>query len=624
MRATSILSSVKNFTKLKRFHHFYKFERDLKAKSIRGLKKYEVVLLWLQSYLTRSQFLILSGILVGCTAGFAGVFLKELVHYIHYLITTQYVFEQQLIFYFVFPLMGILLTALVVKYFFKGNDRKGVPAILYEIAQNSSMVAPVKMYSQIITSAITVGLGGSAGLEGPIAVTGSAIGSNFAQTYKLDYKDRTLLLAAGATAGIAAAFNAPVAGVMFAFEILLTGVVFTDFIPLVVAAVCGSLISRIVLNEEILFQFNTRNAFNYKNIPFHLALAILCGLYARYYVVMAQWVEHQFKNLKISKIKKAAVAGLMLSMLCILFPPLFGEGYSTIKGLVNGQVTSIVAVSFLKYFPYHTWFILLFLGFICLLKVFATSITIFGGGNGGNFAPSLFAGGALGFFLATVFEHLGIHDVPVANMVLVGMAGVMSGVMYAPLTAIFLIAESSSGYDLFIPLMISSVISFLIAKKFSPIPPDLKTMADEGKVFTREHDRNLLSLLNMTDLIDKNVQTIDAHALFQELIDLIKVGRRNFIAVVNSQNNLEGIVMLDDIRPIMFNKEHYDTLSIQEVMTPPPALISIKDQMNTIAKKFDETNTWNLPVVDGDQFVGFISRSSILNSYRELLKEHSA
>lgn len=615
---------VPDYHQLKRFHHFFKFQRDFRAKSLRRVRSYEIVLHWLKNYLTRPQFLLISGILVGISSGLAGVVLKMLVHYIHYLITSRFQFEQQIIFYIIFPLLGITLTTLVVILFYKGNDRKGIPDILYEIAQNSSMVSPVKMYSQIVQSAITVGLGGSAGLESPIAVTGAAIGSNFAKTYNLDYKDRTLLLAAGATAGIASAFNAPIAGMMFAFEILLTGVVFTDFIPLVVAAVCGSMVSRIVLNEETLFKFYARHDFNYHNIPFYIVLGVACGFYARYFVVISHWVNHRFKRFKKGRMQKALLGGLLLSLLCVLFPPLFGEGYQVVKDLANGHIRNIMEASFLKYFDYHAWFVLLFLGFICLLKAFATSITIGSGGNGGNFAPSLFAGGMLGYFLAVTCTQLGIPDVPTTNMVIVGMAGVMSGVLYAPLTAIFLIAESSSGYDLLIPLMIVSVTAYLIAKKFSAISPEMKQLADDGKIFTREHDQNLLLLLHTDDMVDRDVQTIDINASFNELIELIRTGKRNLIAVTNHDGQLEGMINLDDIRPVMFNKDLYDSLSIAGLMASPPALIDIHDSMRDIVRKFDETATWNLPVMENDRFIGLISKSGILNRYRQILKEYSA
>ncbi|GAB3930284.1 chloride channel protein [Mucilaginibacter myungsuensis] len=612
------------YSKLKRFHS-YKFQKEFRANSLRKVRSYEIVLHWLHKYLNRTQFLILSGILVGLSAGLAGVILKMLVHYIHYLITAKFQFEEQIFFYIVFPLAGIVLATIAAMTFNKkGSELKGVPAILYDIAQNSSFVAPVKMYSQIIQSAITVGLGGSAGLESPIAVTGSAIGSNFSKTYNLDYKDRTLLLAAGATAGIASAFNAPIAGMMFAFEILLTGVVFTDFIPLAVAAVCGSLVSRIILNEEILFQFHSRHAFNYKNIGFYILLGLITGLYARYFTVISYRVELFFKHLSLNKLQKAVLGGSLLALLCVLFPPLFGEGYQTIKDLADGKVNNTISASFLKYFDYQEWFVLLFLGLICLFKVFATSITIFSGGTGGNFAPSLFAGGTVGYFLAILLMQLGFTNVPVTNMVLVGMAGVMSGVMYAPLTAIFLIAESSFGYDLFIPLMTVSVISYLIAKWFAPVSLDLKHLADEGQIFTKEHDQNLLTLLHTSELIDKDIQSVHIDAPFTTLIDLIRVGKRNHLAVVDNEENLVGMIRLDDVRPYLFAKDLYESLAIRNVMIQAPATINIEDDMRQIISKFDETNTWNLPVVQSGKFIGFISRSTVLNQYRELLKEHSA
>ena len=613
-----------DYNRKKKYIQFIQLLKIFKKNSILKAKSYEVILLWIRNNVTRSQFLLLSGILVGFTSGLAGVFLKMLVHYIEYLVHERVHFEVQIIYFLVLPVLGIFLATLSSIAFFTKEKRKGVPGILYDIAQNSSLVSSTKMYSQIVQSALTVGFGGSAGLESPIAVTGSAIGSNFARTYKLDYRERTLLLAAGASAGIAAAFNAPIAGIMFAFEILLTGVVFTDFVPLVVAAVIGSLLSKIILNEATLFQFRARHAFDYTNLAYYVILGIFCGFYARYFVLVSQRVEHFFKHLKRSRLQKAVIGGLLLALLCILLPPLFGEGYQSVKSLANGDVQAVVSTSFLQYFTYHQWFILLFLGCVCVFKAFATSITIYSGGTGGNFAPSLVCGGTLGFFLASVYVQLGFPNVPVNNLLLVGMAGVMSGVMYAPLTAIFLIAESSSGYDLFIPLMLVSVISFVIAKYFSPISPDLKQLADEGQIFTREHDRNLLSLLHAPDLIEKDIQTIDVNASFEELLELIKKGHRNIIGVLENNEELVGIITLDDIRPIMFNHKMYDEMDVQHVMKAPPATVEIAEDMREVIRKFDDTNTWNLPVLQDEKFIGFISKSTILNQYRELLKGYSA
>ncbi|WP_223607848.1 chloride channel protein [Chryseobacterium sp. OSA05B] len=607
----------------KKYLSFLKFKRDFQEYGLEKARSYELILHWLNNRLSRNQFLVLSGILVGCTAGLAGVILKTLVHTIHNFITHIH-FEYQILFYIVFPFLGIVLTTAIVITLFKGQDRKGIGAILYEIAQNSSIVASVKMYSQVIQSAVTVGLGGSAGLESPIAVTGAAIGSNYAQTYRLSYKERTLLLAAGATAGIASAFNAPIAGIMFAFEILLTGVVFTDFIPLVVAAVCGSLLSRVLLQEDILFRFYAREAFNYKNVPYYLILGIVTGLYARYFVVISQKVEHFIKGLKLSRMRKAMFGGLVLSLLCVLFPPLFGEGYETVKAFTNGSTHSIIRNSFFRYFEIGDWTIIIFLVLVCLLKAFATSFTIFSGGNGGNFAPSLFAGGTVGYLFALVCQHIGFTEVPVTNLVLVGMAGAMSGVLYAPLTAIFLIAESSFGYDLFIPLMIVSIISYLIAKWFSPISPELKSLADQGKIFTSKHDKNLLFALRTEDFIDKFSETINENASVNDLFELVKNGNKNIYAATDEAGKLKGILTLDDIRPYLFNKEIDNLQTVAQIMKTPPAVIYRENQPLEILQIFDDTGVWNLPVTsENNDFIGFISKSSILMSYRQLLKEYS-
>lgn len=574
--------------------------------------------------MNRNQFLILSGILVGTTAGLAGVLLKSLVHAIHHFITTRIHFEYQILFYLIFPFLGIVLTTAIVITFFKGQSRKGIAAILYEIARNSSNVPRVKMYSQILQSAVTVGLGGSAGLESPIAVTGSAIGSNFARRYQLSYKDRTLLLAAGATAGIAAAFNAPIAGIMFAFEILLTGVVFTDFIPLVVAAVCGSLVSKIILQEGALFQFHARESFNYINTPYYLVLGLLAALYARYFLFVSQKTEHFFSWMKLSMIKRALVGGVLLSILCVLLPPLFGEGYEAVKALTDGHMNTLVENSFFRYFPYEQVTVIIFLALVCLLKAFATPITLFGGGNGGNFAPSLFAGGTLGYLFAQLCILAGFEQVPETNLVLAGMAGVMSGVMYAPLTAIFLIAESSLGYDLFIPLMMVAVISYLIAKRFSAVSPELQKLAEEGKIFTTEHDKNLMSMLQVSELVDQQSVAIKVQASFTALKEQVKSTSKNIFAVVDDQAKLCGVITLDDIRSIMFATAQAD-VPVEQLMKPPPAVVRSGDEMVYVVRIFDETGVWQLPVVDADErFIGFISKSAVLARYREIMRDYSA
>lgn len=339
---------------------------------------------------------------------------------------------------------------------------------------------------------------------------------------------------------------------------------------------------------------------------------------------MSQKVEHFIKKSKISRLRKAMIGGAALSLLCVFFPPLFGEGYETIKAFTDGNLHSIIENSFFRYFEIGNWTVIIFLILICVLKAFATSITIFSGGNGGNFAPSLFAGGTLGFLFAMICKQIGFEDVPVTNLVLVGMAGAMSGVLYAPLTAIFLIAESSFGYDLFLPLMIVSVISYLIAKWFSAVSPELKSLADQGKIFTHEHDKNLMSSLRTKDLIDLDSQIINENAPITDLYELIKNGSKNIFAIVDHENILKGILTLDDLRPLLFNKDKDASITILQLMKAPPAVIHTEDEPLEIIQVFDETGVWNLPVVnDSNEFVGFISKSTILTSYRQLLKEYS-
>lgn len=610
--------------KARKYYHFLKSLHEIEEKGAGVFHIHEVPLRWLHEKLSHSQFLTLSGILVGCTAGLLGVALKAGVHYIQDVITHDYNFPYQLLFYLIFPVIGITATVLVVKYFFRGKEGKGIPNILYEIAQKSSFVQFSKTYSQLIQSAITVGFGGSAGLESPIAVTGAAVGSNYGRIYKMNYKDRTLLLAAGSAAGIAAAFDAPVAGMMFAVEIILAGVVFSDFIPLMIASVCGALLSKVILGNDIVLHFRLKEPFNYHYVPYYIILGFVAGFYSRYYSVIAHrlhlFLHSRFKN----KLVLGVSGGIMLSILCFTFPPLFGEGYMSVKTLVDQSAAHLMQNSLFVPFVGNEWVILAFVGLVCLFKVFATTITISSGGNGGNFAPSLVAGAFMGYFFAMCCHLLHIADLPVANFAIVGMAGAMSGILYAPLTSIFLIAEATGGYDLFIPLMIVSTASYLIVKRFSAYSLDVKPLVEAGKIFSRRHDRNILSLLHTHDIIEKDIRTISPDATLRGLVDLIKVSKRNMFGVVNEKQELVGIVMLDDIRDVMFRTELYDSTFIRQLMKSPPAYIDVSESMQQVMKKFDETLAWNLPVIQGKKFLGFISKSSLLNSYRKLLISHSA
>lgn len=584
----------------------------------------EILLFWVHDRVSRSQFLILSGILVGFSAGLAGVILKVLVHHIQLFITTEIPFKERLFVYAIFPLLGITLTALVVKYFFKGDQDKELSFVLKDISQNHSKIKSNKMYSQIIQSGITVGFGGSVGLETPIAVTGSAIGSNYAQRYQLDFKERTLLLASGAAAGIAAAFNAPIAGIMFAFEILLTGLVFTDFIPLVIAAICGSLLSTIILNEDVLFNLRAREPFNYVNILYYIALGILTGLYARYFLIVGQKVHHFFDRFKSRVLIKALVGGALLSLLCVAFPPLFGEGYLNIKILHQGNINTLIDGSLFRYLGNSQMVILIFLAMVTLLKAFATSITLGSGGNGGNFAPSLVAGGFLGYVFGFALEMMGVPNVPTTNLMLVGMAGVMSGALYAPLTAIFLIAETSSGYDLFIPLMIVSVIAYLINRFFSPINPVYNQLAEEGKIFTTRQDQNILSQISLSDCINPASLVLSTTESMEDVLQKFRNSDQNSMAVIDNNNQFLGILNRELLRPYLLGNLSTDETSVSKLSIKPSFIVNQTDSVMKVTKMFDEADVWQLPLLDQNKaFCGFISRSKILTNYRALLKNFS-
>lgn len=581
-------------------------------------------LFWIRERLTRSQFLVLSGILVGLTAGLAGVLLKMLVYRVQVFVSKDVPFQERLLVFAIFPMLGIVLTTLLVKYFFKGRDDRGISSILTAISKKRSKVRSSKMYSQIIQSAITVGFGGSVGLETPNAVTGSAIGSNYAQRYSLGFKERTLLLASGAAAGIAAVFDAPIAGVMFSYEVLLTGLVFTDFIPLVIAAICGSLLSAFIFDENILFHFPTREGFYHGNTLFYIVLGLLTGFYARYYLVIGQRMRKYFKAYNKKVLLRAVIGGALLSLLCVLFPPLYGEGYLNINALHYGDVHHLIHESLFRYLGTSPFVVILFLGLTLLLKAFATAITLSAGGSGGNFAPSLVAGGLLGYLFGFGLETLGLSNVPVTNLMLVGMAGVMSGVWYAPLTGIFLIAEVSSGYDLFIPLMIVSVTAYLINQFFSKVNPNFKHLADRGDIFTTRQDQNLLVHIPLRNCMNPASLSIKVSDPMEVILTKVRESNQNTIAVIDERGTFLGKLDRIHLRPFLLNKKSTKAAKVRELMSAPAFTISRKDSTMKVIKMFDEADVWQLPLLNEErEFQGFVSRSAILKNYRLLVREFS-
>lgn len=588
------------------------------------LKKYfrklESIIALAQSLMTPKQFIFLSSVLIGISCSLAVIVLKTFAHsvfsfatYINGILKLSFINS-------ILPIIGIVLTVFVIKRVLNGSIEKGTSQILYAVAKKASIIPKKQMYAQIVTSSLTVGLGGSAGLESPIVITGAAFGSNFAQNYKLQYKDRTLLIGCGVAAGIAAAFNAPIAGVLFAIEVLLVDVSISAFTPIMISAATGALVSAIVLDETILLSFKKQEAFNFHNIPFYVILGILTGFIAVYYARNFQKVEHYFAHLKMGAYKKALIGSSLLALLIFVFPTLFGEGYESIKTLSESDPGQILDNTLFGDFRNNQWVLLLFVGCTMMVKVFASGLTIGSGGNGGNFAPSLFLGSYLGFFFSKFVTMIGLSKLPISNFTMVGMAGILSGLFHAPLTAIFLIAEITGGYSLMIPLMIVSSISFAISKRFEKYSLDVKNLAKKGHAFTSNKDSNILSTLDIDTIIQCDYLTVHPEENLSKLVDLISHSNQVVFAVVNNEKELVGIVHFNDIREIIFNTYRVKYTLIKDVMKTPAATISSFDSMEIVMSKFEKSKTAFLPVIRNEKYYGFISKSIALEAYRMKLR----
>lgn len=588
------------------------------------LKKYfrrlESIIALAQSLMTPKQFLFLSSVLIGISCSLAVIVLKTFAHsvfsfatYINGILKLSFINS-------ILPIIGITLTVFVVNKVLNGSIQKGTSQILYAVAKKASIIPRKQMYAQIVTSSLTVGLGGSAGLESPIVITGAAFGSNYAQNYKMQYKDRTLLIGCGVAAGIAAAFNAPIAGVLFAIEVLLVDVSISAFTPIMISAATGALVSAIVLDESILLSFKKQESFDYHNIPFYVILGVLTGLVAIYYSRNFQRVEHYFAKQQINPYKKALIGSSLLALLIFIFPTLFGEGYESIKTLSDADPGHLLDNTLFADFRNNQWVLLLFIGATMMVKVFASGLTLGSGGNGGNFAPSLFLGSYLGYFFSKLVTMIGLSKLPISNFTMVGMAGILSGLFHAPLTAIFLIAEITGGYGLMIPLMIVSSISFAISKRFEKYSLDVKGLAKKGHAFTSNKDSNILSTLDIDSIIQCDYLTVHPDENLTKLVDLISHSNQVVFAVVNQEKDLVGVVHFNDIREIIFNSYRVKYTFIRDVMKAPAATISTLDSMEIVMRKFETTKSAFLPVLRDGKYHGFISKSIALEAYRTKLR----
>jgi len=574
-------------------------------------------LIWRIKNVKTRNFVIFLSAVIGALAGLAAVLLKESVHLIQGILKSGFLPNYL---YFIFPLIGIVLTIILSDYIFKEKLGHGITDIIYSIEKKSSLIKRSKMYTRMITSALTVGFGGSVGLEAPIVVTGSAIGSNVSQFMHIDYNSRTILVGCGAAGAISAIFNSPIAGVIFCFEVIITDLTITGFIPLLIASVSGSIVSLTLLGDDILFSFRLTDPFKASDTPFYIVLGIVCGLSSLYFTRTMYTIERKIEKIR-NHIGRGITGGILLGIIIILFPPIYGEGYDIIKALLNDREIIILNNNLFLTDTTNILLFSIFLVGVILIKPVATSLTIGSGGSGGIFAPSLFLGGITGFLLAQFINYIsGGAVVSNSSFTLVGMCGVMSGVLHAPLTGIFLIAEITSGYTLIVPLMIASAISFLTISYYEEYSLYTKNLIERGEYSPYDKDKQVLGTIQLHKLIETDLVTIDPDKKLVDLIPIVSNSKRNIFPVVNNKQELMGIITLDDIRGIMFDEEARVKTEIRNLMHSPPDRVNIRDNMQTVMRKFEKTGAWNLPVIEEGKYKGFLSKSTIFNAYRNNLR----
>ena len=570
----------------------------------------------------RDTIFILS-LFVGIACGLAAVALKLSIDAIHKALTFWFDGESYNYLYLIYPGVGMLLALLFVTYIVKDNIGHGVTKVLLAVSKNESKIKPHNMWSSLIASSVTIGFGGSVGAEAPIVYTGAAIGSNVAKAMGLSYKNMTILLGCGAAGAVAGIFKAPLAGVLFTLEILLFNISMSSILPLLLSTISATVISYIFLGDSLPFECSL-SPFTMHNIPYYLILGLFCAVCSVYFTRMTLYLEDKIKSIQ-KPLLRWGLSAFCLGLLIFLFPPLYGEGYEYIHELLNGGTIDLEGRTVLSFFMNSAWTVPVFFLLILLLKVFSMSFTNAGGGVGGTFGPTLFIGAISGFVISRTINLIGGSGlVPEQNFVLVGMAGLMAGVMQAPMTAIFLIAEISGGYDLLIPLILTSTVSFGLTRVVEPYSIYTKRIAKRGELLTHDSDQAVLTLLKTNDLIENDFNSIEIDATLRQLVDVVSKSHRNIFPVIDSKGHFQGFVSLEDIRRDMFKVEQYDTLHVYNFMKSAPAYVYIDEKMDSVMNKFETTGAWNLPVIDRDRtYLGFVSKSKIFSAYRDQLKQVS-
>ncbi|NLN96663.1 MAG: chloride channel protein [Bacteroidales bacterium] len=577
---------------------------------------------WRKEHFTERQWLLFFSFIIGILSGIAAVILKNTVHFTHSFVTSRFDVSKVNIFYFAIPITGIILTVLFVKYVVKDEIDHGISKILYSISRGGGVLRAHNTYSSLIASTLTVGFGGSVGLEAPIVLTGSAIGSNIGRFFRMSHRNLVLLIGCGAAGAVAGIFNAPIAGVLFALEILMLDLTMTALVPLLISAVTAAVIDYFFMGKHAAFAFEIVNPFVLKEIPWFIMLGIFTGLVSLYFTRVNMKVEAWFAGIE-KGYRKFLIGGVALGILVFLFPPLWGEGYDSLKTILDGRGTELTNNSLFYYIRDKYWFFLGFLALIMVFKVVAMAVTTGSGGIGGVFAPSLFMGGVSGYFFGLLINKFEFINVSERNFALIGMAGIMAGVMHAPLTAIFLIAEITGGYSLFIPLIITATISYLVIEIFEPHSIYTMRLAQRGELVTHDKDKSALAMLSIEKLIETNFHTININANLGDLIKVIEQSHRNVFPVIDDNNVFHGVVWLDDIRGIIFKPELYETTPVKSFLYMPDVQVDINETVENIAEKFQHCGHYNLPVLDGDKYLGFVSRANVFSSYRQIIHEFS-
>ena len=561
-------------------------------------------------------------LVVGLLSAVAAAILKYSIHYVHKILTDGITTRSLSYLYLAYPLIGMFLTLLFVRYVVKDNIGHGISRILFAISRKKSHLKSHNTWSSIIASTLTIGFGGSVGAEAPIVLTGSSIGSAIGRFFKLNYKNITLLIGCGAAGAISGIFKAPVAGIVFTLEILMLDLTISSIVPLLISSVTAATVAYFLMGDKVLLSFNIVGTFNISNIPWYLLLGVVSGLISLYFSKMTLFLEGSYSRIKNTYLR-LILGGIVLGSLIYLFPPFYGEGYDTLMLLLQGNADMIVNNSVFGHSSGSFMVITLFMAGLVLLKVIASSSTNGAGGVGGIFAPTLFIGGINGYLLASLLKKVTDIDLPDNRFVLVGMAGMMAGVMHAPLTAIFLIAEMTGGYGLLIPLIITSTAAFITTRSFEKHSIYHVQLAKSGDLITHDKDKAALTLMNWKREIETDLLMVKPSDTLGEMVKVIARSKRNLFPVVDEYNILEGVVSLDDVREIMFQQELYETTFVRDLMTIPPSYIDKKENIDTVMDAFRKTDAWNLPVLDNGYYVGFISKSRIYSKYRELLVEFS-